>query len=259
MTAARSLNTRRKAYRVRPDSVDELDFALLEKRYKVVRGKVSDIAIGGAQVEFQDGSAQPLESGARVQLAVASERYDFDAKIWARIVSSNGDPTDQIVRFSFETENEALNPESEKFFELFNRRAIYRRVENDPDTTLEAGVSPKVDGDESLQTYPISVRNISSIGVSFAIESETDQKLRACTDLIISVNLPNHPGLQMIACQVRHRTSKGELYFYGCEFDWAATANSLAIIEDMVAYLLEHFDAVDRLTADRREQRKRAG
>ena len=27
MTAARSLSTRRKAYRVRPNSVDELDFA----------------------------------------------------------------------------------------------------------------------------------------------------------------------------------------------------------------------------------------
>lgn len=92
-----------------------------------------------------------------------------------------------------------------------------------------------------------------------APESRHVSEKKSCTDLIIRLNLPNHPGLQMVACQVRHRTSSGELFFYGCEFDWAATANSLAIIEDMVAYILERFDAVDRLTADRREQRKRTG
>jgi hypothetical protein len=259
MTAIRNLSNRRTAYRVRPDSIDELDLALLEKRYKVVRGKVSDIAIGGAQVEFQNVSTEPLEAGDRVQLAVASERYDFDGKIWARIISINGDPTDQVIRFSFEDENEELSPESEEFFALFNRRAIYRRVEREPDTALNAGVSPKVHGDESLRTYPISIRNISGIGVSFEVDREADQKLQSCTDVILSLNLPNHPGMQMISCHVHHRTASSEAILYGCEFDWSGTANSLVLIEDLVAYMLERFEADERLTPDRRDERKQSG
>jgi hypothetical protein len=74
----RDVHNRRSAYRVRPESPQELDLAVLEKRYRLVRGKVADVAIGGAQLQFEKDALAPVDTGDRIMLALASERYNFD-------------------------------------------------------------------------------------------------------------------------------------------------------------------------------------
>ena len=211
MATIRGVSNRRSAYRVCPDSVEELDLALLEKKYRLVRGNVADIAFGGAQVEFDKDSAQQLSSGDRIMLALASNRYDFDVTLWARIVSIVESSNEQIVRLSFEDEQEPLRPDTGRFFELFNRRAKYRQDEPGSELLLDASVSPVVDSGDAMPTFPAAIRNISNIGVSLAVDGEADRTLEKHAGLILTIKLPNLEQTQLIACQVRHRDVPPEL------------------------------------------------
>ena len=254
MATIRGISSRRSAYRVRPDSVQELDLALLEKKYKLVRGSVADIAYGGAQVEFNKDSAQQITSGDRIMLAIASERYDFDVTLWARVVAHAESADEQVVRLSFEDEEEGLlKPETARFFELFNRRAKFRQMESGSESLCDASVAPEADGSETLPAFPAAIRNISNIGVSFAVTAHADRALEKHGSVVLSLSLPNLAGTKLISCQIRHRTVRDDMFLYGCEFDWNRTADASMVIADLVAYLLERFSIQERLAPDRRD------
>ncbi len=254
MASIRGIGSRRSAYRVRPDSVQELDLALLEKKYKLVRGNVADIAYGGAQVEFDKDTAQQIASGDRIMLAIASERYDFDMTLWARVVARAEGTDEQVVRLSFEDEEEELlKPETARFFELFNRRAKFRQMESGSESLCDAKVAPDVDGPETAPAFSAAIRNISNIGVSFAVDAEADRLLEKHPRFVLSLNLPNLTGTKLIFCQMRHRSVRSDMSLYGCEFDWNRTADASTVIADLVAYLLERFSNPKRIAPDRRD------
>ena len=254
MATIRGIGSRRSAYRVRPDSVQELDLALLEKKYKLVRGNVADIAYGGAQVEFNNDAAQQFASGDRIMLAIASERYDFDVTLWARVVAHAESADEQVVRLSFEDEEEELlKPETARFFELFNRRAKFRQMESGSESLCDATVAPEADGRESVPAFHAAVRNISNIGVSFALTAHADRALEKHGSVVLSLSLPNLVGTKLISCQMRHRTVRDDMILYGCEFDWNRTADASKVISDLIAYLLERFSNKERLVPDRRD------
>ena len=258
MTTERSSQNRRTAYRVRPESIHELDLAVLEKRYRLVRGKVSDVAIGGVQVQFDKDAIAPVDPGDRILLALASERYNFDRTVWARIVASIEDGREKTLSVSFEHEDSPLAPCDELFFELFNRRAKYRRVEDGANSALAARVARGHAGADTLTDYPITIRDISSVGISFAVDPASDAALRGHDDLLLHLVLPGHKGPQSVPCLVRHRSTHAGDIYYGCEFDWSASATALALIEELVSYVQEHLEndarMAERLVGERRRQ-----
>lgn len=256
MTAPRDLGGRRSAYRVRPDSVHELDLALLEKRYKVIRGKVADIAIGGVQVQFEKGRIPPLAKGERIMLALASDVYDFDGTMWASIVSTSEQGTDQVVRFSFDTDNAPLNPGDQTFFQLFNRRAKYRRIEQNTESYLTVEVVPRLASAGAAPGFPAAIRDISNNGVCFSVSPEVDAELQHSPELALRLQLPQQPMPRSIACSTRRRAADGDLICYGCEFDWTATPDSPAAVDDLIAYVVERFVQDLRVTPDRRAPSK---
>ena len=247
MTDAPSAANRRPAYRVRPDSDEELDLEMLAKRQQLIRAEVADVAIGGAQVRYGSADTPKLVNGDRVILTMTSSRYDFDGTVPARVVATSEGSKERIVHLSFEHEDVRLNKRSDEFFELFNRRATYRGVEPDPSADLNATVSPQASGTESLNEFPVSIRNISNFGVSLAVDPDTDRALHSHLNLRLSLELPGDDSAKSITCRVRHRSAVGGLFYYGCEFDWGATLNSLVVVEDLVAYMLERFEQDERI------------
>lgn len=258
MTTERNPHNRRSAYRVRPESIHELDLAVLEKRYRLVRGKVADVAIGGVQVQFDKDALAPVDAGDRIMLALASERYNFDRTVWARIVASIEDEHEKTLSVSFEHEDSPLAPCDELFFELFNRRAKYRRVEDRTNSALAARVAPGHAGADTLTDFPVTIRDISSVGISFAVDATGDAALREHDDLLLHLVLPGRNGPQSVPCQVRHRSNHAGETYYGCEFDWSASAAALALIEELVAYVQAHLEndarMAERLIGERRQQ-----
>ena len=249
MTATRSTGGRRSAYRVRPESVHELDLALLEKRYKVIRGKVADVAIGGIQVQFEKGRIPALAPGERIMLALASDAYDFDGTLWAFIVSTTDEGGEQIVRFAFDSENEPFSPADQSFYQLFNRRAKYRRNEHGSASALTAEVALRT---TSAPRFSAAIRDISNNGVCFAISPQADAELKEVSELVLRLQLPQHALPRSIACLVRRRAADGDLVCYGCEFDWAETIDSPAALEELMAFVVERFVQDMRVSPDRR-------
>jgi hypothetical protein len=247
MAAEGSLENRRTAYRVRPESIHELDLAVLEKRYRLVRGKVADVAIGGVQVQFDKDALAPVDAGDRIQLALASERYDFDRTVWARIVASIEDDREKTLSVSFEDDDGSITSNDEQLFELFNRRAKYRRVEDGAGNALAVRAAPGHAGADTLTDYPVTIRDISSVGICFAVDAVADAALRAHDDLLLHLFLPKHKAAQSVPCQVRRRSTHGGDIYYGCEFDWSASASALALIEELVAYVEAHLESDARM------------
>ena len=235
---------RRGAYRVKPDSPDELDLAILASRHRLVRGEVTDVAIGGARVRVLDETrAPPLVRGERVTVAMSSARYKFSGNLPARIVSTSEHASEQVVHLSFDGDHGELKERGDEVFRLFNRRKMLRGVSPPATTDFHAMVSPNAGGNMAFRGYTVVIRNISNVGVSFIVSAAANQMLHDQEDVSLSLQLPDKASASRIACHVRHRAPHGESFIYGCEYDWSATTDPLAVVEDLVEYMLECTEA----------------
>lgn len=253
MSTQRSIENRRSAYRVQPESVYELDLAILEKRYRVVRGKVADVAIGGAQAQFDIDALEIPGEGERIMLALASERYNFDRTLWARVVASDNAEMARTLSFAFEDDNEPLAPGSEQFFALFNRRASCRHGVTPDDTGLTAIIAPRAAGASVTDGFAATLDDISAAGFSILVPSRADQALADHDELILSLTLPGHAAPRAIPCRVRHRSCQGEVSRYGCAFEWSTDAGSEAYAEMLAGYVRGRLARDARLAPDRRK------
>lgn len=232
-------DNRRGAYRVQPESADELDLAILAQRHHLVRSEVTDVAVGGAQIRLDKASAPPLVSGERVTVAMTSARYNYTSEMPARIVWTSEDAAEQTVHLSFEGHHVQLKERGEDVFSIFNRRTMYRGVTPPATSDFHAMVSPNTVGDSALRSHAVAIRNISNVGVSLIISAATHRALHDQEDISLSLQLPDKTAASRIACHVRHRSPDGDSFIYGCEYDWSATTDPLAVVEDLVEYMLE--------------------
>jgi hypothetical protein len=248
MTATRSPGGRRSAYRVRPTSVHELDLALLEKRYRVIRGRIADIAAGGAQVEFERGSIPVLTAGERVMLALASDVHDFDGTLWAYIVASTVHPDGHVVRFAFDPGNAPLKADDETLFRVFNRRQAYR--------ASAAGAAPapiaRVARSAHGAGHAVALRDLSVRGVCFGVPRRADRALREHAELVLALSLPAAPDTHRIACRPLRRTVGPDEVVYACALDWPASVAATAGAAAVVAHVAPRQAQDPRLVPDRR-------
>ncbi len=54
------------------------------------------------------------------------------------------------------------------------------------------------------------------------------------------MRLPGREGVRRIACQVRHRLGEEPDFIYGCEYDWNATIDPMAVAEELLEFMLEN-------------------
>ena len=239
MSSALTQDDRRSAYRVQPADVDELDLAMLAQRQSLVHGEVTDVSNGGACVRFDKKTSPALKVGDTVVLSVVSQRRSYAGEMPARIVSSTEDSDGQIVHLSFDEEHEKVTGKSKDYFELFNRRAHYRGIEHTEAVDLNATIAPDREDIASPAAFPVSIRNISNTNVSFDVDEPTHDVLQHHRALKLALEFPKEAQASTIACRVRHRTPMEGSFIYGCEYDWSATSDSLAVIENIVNYILK--------------------
>ena len=230
---------RRAVYRVKPKSSEELNFSVLGEGHQLIRGEVTDVAITGARVRFDKNDAPKVRSGDHIVMAFTSPLHQYDANVLAKVISTSEDLKEKVVQVSFDEDYEPLNIDRDELFALFNRRAIPRGAANDADEDFAAKVSPGSGGEEQLDAYPASILNITNTGVSFTIDMRADEVLKAHSDIRIELKRPDDGGTSTIACNVRHRSETAHGFIYGCEYDWSATTDPLAVVEDLISYLFE--------------------
>ncbi len=253
MTVERNLANRRTAYRVRPDSPHELDLAVLERRYRVVRGRIDDVASGGVRAAFGKDALEPASPGERLLLALASERFNFDRKVWARLVSTHDEADERWLCFAFEEDDAgAVMPSGTPNFELFNRRARYRRSWHPDEPAVSARLYPRTQGDAALTGQPGVINDISAHGVCVVLDAVADAALAAHDELLLEFTLPGSDGSHRLPCLRRRREREQDLCYYGCEFDWSGSVTSLELAEQLVAYVQERLVTDPRVTGDRR-------
>lgn len=117
-----------------------------------------------------------------------------------------------------------------------------RGVSPDSGFEFDAGVSPNTAGAVALQRFPVRIRSLSNIGVSFIVDSGADELLKLHPDLTLNLKLPGKTTSSTISCHVRHRSGAGDAYLYGCEYDWSGTLDPLGVAEDLVGYMLDEDD-----------------
>jgi hypothetical protein len=239
MTQIMASTNRRAAYRVKPASSEELGLSVLGERHQLIRGEVTDVAIGGARVRFDKNNAPKLASGDHVVMAFASPEYEYGTNVLAKVISMSEDSAEKIVHVSFDDKYEPLIIEREELFALFNRRSIRRGIVERAGAEFAAKVSPASGGEEQLSEYPVSIVNISNTGVSFNIGKEAHRELEDHSAIRIALTRPDDGSTSTIACNIRHRSSIEDGFIYGCEYDWGATNDPLAVVEDLVTYLFE--------------------
>ncbi|MCZ6772704.1 MAG: PilZ domain-containing protein [Proteobacteria bacterium] len=228
---------RRSVYRVKPISSEELNFSVLGERHQMIRGEVTDVAITGARVRFDINNAPKLASGDHVVMAFASPLHQYDTNVLAKVISTSEDLKEKVVQVSFDEDYEPLKIDRDELFALFNRRAIQRGAADSAKEDFVAKVSPGSGGEVQLNQYEASILNISTTGVSFTINEEVHKVLEDHSDIRIELKRPDNGSTSTIACSVRHRSKFGDGFIYGCEYDWSATTDPLAVVEDLVSYL----------------------
>ena len=239
MSSVLTQDGRRTAYRVQPADVDELDLAMLAQRQSLVHGEVTDVSNGGACVRFDKKTSPTLNVGDTVVLSVVSQRRSYAGEMPARIISSTEDSDAQIVHLSFDEQHEKVTGKSKDYYELFNRRAHYRGIEQPEAVDLNATIAPDDTDDPSPEAYPVTIRNISNTNVSFDVDEPAHDVLQHYRALTLALEFPKEEQASTIACRVRHRTPIAGSYIYGCEYDWSATSDSLAVVENIVNYILK--------------------
>lgn len=237
-------SNRRAAYRVAPDAIDALELAILSQRQQLVRTVVEDVAFGGARVRLAraEAAASGFSAGEQVTLALRSARYQYKNHMLARVVSVLEDDSAQTLRLAFEGAHADMPMESNHHFALFNRRALQRGVIPAAGVDLEAEVTPSEVTDRSLRVYQVGVRNISNVGISLRVNAGANQALNNHDELSLTLRLPGRQGVRRIACHVRHRVGEEAEFIYGCEYDWNATIDPLAVAEELLDFMLENAD-----------------
>jgi hypothetical protein len=237
-------SNRRAAYRVVTDAENPLDIAILHAHRQLVMAVVHDVAFGGVCVRLARAAASEtsLMPGAQVALALHSPRYRYKNHMLARIVSLRDSDRAQTVHLAFEGAHADMPMHSNQHFALFNRRTLQRGIVPAAGINLEAEVTPAEASDRSLRVYPVAVRNLSNVGISLRINAGANQYLSQHDELSLTLRLPGRDGVRRIACHVRHRHIDGIEFVYGCEYDWNATLDPLAVAEELLEFMLENAD-----------------
>lgn len=240
--SAIAASNRRSAYRVAPSSADMLDVSILSARQQLLRTRVDNVAFGGARLHVDRGPAvaSGLSAGEQVTLALRSAHYHYKNHMVARVVSVIERDDAQTVHLAFEGAHADMPMHSNQHFALFNRRALRRGVVAAAASELEAEVTASEAHDRSLRVYPVSVRNISNLGISLRVNVGTHHALRAHDELSLTLRLPGRPLVRRIACRVRHRLHEDRDFIYGCEYDWHATVEPLAVAEELLEFMQEN-------------------
>lgn len=240
--SAITASNRRSAYRVAPSSVDLLDVSILSARQQLVRARVENVAFGGARVRLDRGQAVAtgLSGGEQVTLALRSAHYQYKNHMVARVVSVTERDDAQTVHLAFEGAHADMPTHSNQHFSLFNRRSLRRGVLATTGSELEAEVTASAAHDRSLRVYSVSVRNISNLGISLRVNAGTHHALRAHHELSLTLRLPARQLVRRIACHVRHRLNEDRDFIYGCEYDWHATIEPLAVAEELLEFMQEN-------------------
>lgn len=240
--SALTASNRRAAYRVAPSSVDMLDLSILSPRQQLVRARVENVAFGGARVHLDRRQAieTGLAGGERVTLALRSAHYQYRNHMVARVVSVLERDAAQTVHLAFEGAHVDMPLHSNQHFALFNRRSLRRGVVASAGGELEAEVTASEASDRSLRVYAVSVRNISNLGISLRVNAGANHALSAYHELSLTLRLPGRPGVRRIACHVRHRLQQGREFIYGCEYDWHATIEPLAVAEELLEFMQDN-------------------
>lgn len=235
-------SNRRTAYRVAPDAEAALDLMIVDQRRQLVNTVVENVAFGGARVRLDRVQALEtgLMTGAQVTLALRSPRYAYKNHMLARVVSIFDADHAQTVGLAFEGAHPDRSMQNNHHFTLFNRRTLQRGVVPASGINLEAEVTPSEVSDRSLRIYPVGVRNISNVGVSLRVTAGAHQALGHHDELSLTLRLPGRDGVRRIACQVRHRLGEETDFIYGCEYDWNATIDPMAVAEELLEFMLEN-------------------
>lgn len=241
----RTPRIRRRAYRVRPESLEELDLAVLERRYKVVRGEVADVTSGGARVSFERSAAPAIADEESVLLAIASDRYDVDATLRAVLVDVVDDGHRRAYRFAFDADA-PLGDQGAALFSLFNRRAAWRRPAT-AEPALSARARPLAGGPAT--SVPITVTDLSAVGLGFRVPGDAPSWLLEAAAFTLELALPGGPS-EHLACRVRRREAHtGRL---ACEFDWQSTPDAAERAARILAWVQAQMAGDRRLAPDRR-------
>ena len=240
--SATTASNRRSAYRVAPSSVDMLDLSILSTRQQLVRTRVENVAFGGARVRIDHGQAVEtgLSGGEQVTLALRSAHYQYKNHMVARVVLVIERDHAQTVHLAFEGAHADMPMHSNQHFALFNRRSLRRGVLATAGGELEAEVTASEANDRSLRVFSVGVRNISNLGISLRVNAGTHHALRAHDELSLTLRLPGRQGVRRIACHVRHRSNEDGDFIYGCEYDWHATIEPLAVAEELLEFMQEN-------------------
>jgi hypothetical protein len=235
-------SNRRAAYRVAPDAEAALDLMIVDQRRQLVNTVVENVAFGGARVRLDRAQAVEtgLMTGTQVTLALRSPRYAYKNHMLARVVSIFDADHAQTVGLAFEGAHPDNPMQNNHHFALFNRRTLQRGVVPASGLNLEAEVTPSEVSDRSLRIYPVGIRNISNVGVSLRVTAGAHQALGHHDELSLTLRLPGRDGVRRIACQVRHRLGEEPDFIYGCEYDWNATIDPLAVAEELLEFMLEN-------------------
>ncbi|MGE0484188.1 MAG: PilZ domain-containing protein [Gammaproteobacteria bacterium] len=231
-----SLDNRRGAYRVAAETVDDLDLELLARRQWVRPGRLTDAAAGGACLQIDQAA---VTDGDELEVRFRSAASGFSGAAQARVVRTSPAVDTQVVHLAFLGDTLRLQGRTPRAYELFNRRSAYRETGQAAAASLAALASPRAAGAASFQGYPVGIRNVSNTGVCLDVDAATHTALEAHAGLDLRFELPGRVAPVVVACAVHYRMAERDGYRYGCEFDWAATTDSLAVVEDLVTYILE--------------------
>lgn len=240
---------RRRAYRVRPESLDELELALLEKRYRLVSGAVGDVAYGGVSVRFDPERSPAVTPGDAALLAVVSDTHDFDATLHATVVAVLADTEGCMVRFEFEREADELPSEKREIFCLFNRRASWRRaVSAGGRASIRPAAAP---GDDSA----VQLRDLSAAGLGFEFDPERVPWLDVGERLNVALRVPGTADDASLSCRVVRRSP--EPATAGCEILWDETPAAARASAALAAFVSRALAEDPRPSPDRRAAPRR--
>lgn len=108
-----------------------------------------------------------------------------------------------------------------------------------PSPELPAVVSPDTHGPAALHSVGATVRKLSNTGLSLSLTRDDAALLVGADTLRVAFNLPGRDGTHRVTCLVRHRAEHAGLVLLSCEYDWSATMDPLAVLEDLLEYVLE--------------------
>ncbi|MEQ8493159.1 MAG: hypothetical protein RLW42_02955 [Gammaproteobacteria bacterium] len=83
------------------------------------------------------------------------------------------------------------------------------------------------------------MRKLSNAGLSLSLLREDAELLGGADELRVTLSLPGRTSSHAVACLVRHRAEHEGKVLLSCEYDWSATMDPLAVVEDLLEYVLE--------------------